>query len=102
MSKLFGAVALALLWTTALPAAPQSAKPGSVDPATASEPTPVTSSDGRIEKPEKKDVKTAKVRKHRYARNRYRRHAFFIPPPQLWFRSTWPRYRYYRGDRRYY
>lgn len=102
MSKLFGAaVALALLWTTALPAAAQSTKPGSVEPATASEPTPVTSADGRVDKAEKKNVRTAKVRKHRYARYRYRRHGFLIPPPQYWFRP-WPRYRYSRGHRRAY
>ena len=98
MSKLLDA-AIALVLLAALPAVAQSSKPGTVDPAETSGPTPVTSSNGRIE--EKKDVKTAKVRKRHHARYRGWRNGFIIPPPQYWFRP-WPRYRYHRGHRRSY
>lgn len=107
MRALSSFAALVLLCAASLPAAAASATPGSIEPAdpNAPKPAPVTSVDGNNRAaseeatPRKKAVKT-KVRRHRYARYHYRRHGFFIPPPQYWFRP-WPRYRAYRGHRRY-
>jgi hypothetical protein len=93
-----------------LPVSAASSTPGSVEPAdaTTSNPPPPAATDNSAAAPEKaataeKNVKKAKMRKHRYRYARYRtwRHGFIIPPPQYWFRP-WPRYRAYRGHRRTY
>jgi len=88
-SRLLGCfTAIVLLCVAHGPLLAATATPGSVDPPTA----PEAGTTGVVE-PEKQ-VKKSKVR-HRHARYRYRRNAFFFPPP-YWFRSGWSRHRYHR------
>jgi hypothetical protein len=112
------AAAIVLLVASALTAAAQSSKPGSVDPApapaapaAAPAPAPAAAPPATTEtttEPEKKadagEVKKPKRRhaRHRYVRDRHwRQGLFFIPPPQYWFRP-WPRYRHDGWRQRHY
>lgn len=96
-AKCIGAIAaILLLCATAAVAAPNRT-PGSVEPPTATSPSPTEITPAEEAKPAKK-----KVRQHRRWRRHYARPFFLVPPPRYWFRPLprdhrhrWHRYHRY-------